>query len=51
MLALVDSLKHFRCYLIGKKFHMRTDHSAVQWLRTFKEIVGQVALWLEQIAK
>ena len=52
MLALVDSLKHFRCYLLGKKFQVRTDHhSALQWLRTFKEPVGQVARWLEQIAE
>ena len=36
MLALVDSLRHFRYYLIGKKFKVRTDHSALQWLRTFK---------------
>ena len=50
MLALVDLLKHFRCYLLGKKFQVRTDHSALQWLRTFKEPVGQVARWLEQIA-
>ena len=43
MLALVESLSHFRCYLVGKKFKARTDHSALQWLRTFKEPVGQVA--------
>ena len=43
MLALVDSLKHFCCYLLGKTFQVRIDHSALQWLRTFKEPVGQVA--------
>lgn len=51
MLALVDALKHFRCYLLGKKFLVRTDHSALQWLRTFKEPVGQVARWIEQLAE
>ena len=51
MLALVDSLRHFRCYLIGKKFKVRTDHSALQWLRTFKEPVGQVARWIERLAE
>ena len=51
MLALVDSLRHYRCYLLGKKFTIRTDHSALQWLRTFKEPVGQVARWIEQIAE
>ena len=51
MLALVDSLRHFRCYLLGKKFTVRTDHSALQWLRTFKEPVGQVARWIERMAE
>ena len=51
MLALVDSRRHFRCYLIGKKFKVRTDHSALQWLRTFKEPVGQVARWIERLAE
>ena len=43
MLALVDSLRHFRCYILGRKFKVRTDQSALQWLKTFKEPVGQVA--------
>ena len=30
---------------------MRTDHSALQWLRTLKEPVGQVERWIEQIAE
>ena len=51
MLAPFDSLRHFRCYLIGKKFKVRTDHSALQLLRTFKEPVGQVDRWIERIAK
>ena len=48
ILALVDALRHFRCYVIGKRFKVRTDHSALQWLRTFKEPVGQVARWIER---
>ena len=51
MLAVVVALKHFRCYLIGKEFLVRTDRSSLQWLSTFKEPVGQVARWLEQIAE
>ena len=30
MLALVDSLHHFRCYILGKTFKVRTEHSALQ---------------------
>ena len=51
MLGLVDSLQHFRCYVLGKKFRVKTDHSALQWLRSFKEPVGQVARWIERLAK
>ena len=29
--ALVDSLRPYRCYLLGKKFTVRTDYSALQW--------------------
>ena len=51
MLALVYSLSHCRCYLIGKRLKVRTDHSALQWLKTFKELVGQVARWMERLAE
>ena len=47
LLALVKAVKHFRQYLLGKEFVVRTDHSALQWLRNFKEPEGQVARWLE----
>lgn len=30
---------------------MRTDHSALQWLYSFKEPEGQVARWLESLAE
>ena len=51
MLALIDSLRHFRCYLIDIKFKVRTDHSALQWLRTFKEPSGQMACWIDRLAE
>ena len=35
MLALVWATKFFRCYLRGKKFLFRTDHSALSYLRKF----------------
>ena len=47
MLAVVESLKHFRFYVLGRRFLVRTDHSALQWLRNFKEPVGQMARWIE----
>ena len=49
MLALVDFIDHFRYYLLGRKFLVRTDHQALQWLLSFKEPQGQVARWLERL--
>ena len=51
MLALVDSLRHFRCYILGRKFKVLTDLSALKWLKTFKEPVGQVARWIKRLAE
>jgi len=49
LLAVVLSIRHFRYYLCGLEFLVRTDHSALQWLMTFKEPEGQVARWLEEL--
>ena len=49
LLALVYFLRYFRAYLLGRPFHVRTDHASLQWLQQFKEPEGQVARWLEQI--
>ena len=39
--------QHFRHYLLGREFVVRTDHSSLQWLVNFKEPQGQLARWLE----
>ena len=50
LLAVVYFVKYFRHYLYGKKFKIRTDHSALKWLFNFKEPEGQVAHWLESLS-
>ena len=35
LLALVRAAKHFRCYIYGKRFTVRTDHAALTYLKTF----------------
>jgi len=47
LLAVVFFMKHFRHYLYGRQFTVRTDHGALRWLTNFKDPQGQVARWLE----
>ena len=47
LLAVVFACKHFRHYLYGHKVTVRTDHSALKWLMSFKDPQGQVARWIE----
>uniref|UniRef100_A0A673WIT2 Reverse transcriptase domain-containing protein n=1 Tax=Salmo trutta TaxID=8032 RepID=A0A673WIT2_SALTR len=49
LLAVVASIKHFKYYLGGLPFTVRTDHSALQWLMSFREPEGQMARWLEEL--
>jgi len=49
LLAVVDSLKFFRHYLLGRKFLIRTDHVSLKWLMSFKDLEGQLARWLERL--
>jgi hypothetical protein len=47
LLAVVWFLRHFRPYLYGRNFFVRTDHASPQWLCSFWEPEGQVARWLQ----
>jgi len=46
LLAVIFGLKRFRQYLIGREFVIRTDHSALQWLRRTPEPIAQAGRWL-----
>ena len=50
LLAVVTFIKHFRHFLYGHKFVVRTDHSSLRWLLRFKDPEGQLARWLEVIS-
>jgi hypothetical protein len=47
LLAVVYYLKYFKHYILGNHCLLRTDHSALLWLKRIKEPVGQQARWLE----
>ena len=49
MLALVNCMDHFRYYLVGQKFRLRTDNHSLVWLMSFEEPQGQVARWLGRL--
>ena len=51
LLALVTFCRHYRHYLLGRKFLARTDHSSLAWLMRFKHIEGQLARWCEELAQ
>ena len=44
LLAIVNYTKHFKHYLLGRRFKITTDHRALQWLHNFN------ARWLEKLA-
>ena len=49
LLAVVAFTDHFRHYLLGEPFTLRTDHGFLTWLSNFKEPTGQLARWLEKL--
>ena len=49
LLAVVNDLKQFRQYLLGRHFVVRTDHAAFSWLRRTPEPMLQLARWLTLI--
>ena len=51
LLAVVHFSKHFKHYLLGRPFKVRTDHSSLRWLLNFREVEGQMARWLEQLGR
>ena len=45
MLVAVVMCTHFRSYLPGSQFTLRTDHSSLRWLQKFKNEDGMLARW------
>src|SRR6266581_5629167 len=44
--ALIFGLKHYRQYLLGRTFKVRSDHAALRYLRSATELIGQQGRWL-----
>ena len=50
LLAIVTFTRHFKHYLLGRKFKIIIDHRALQWLHNFKDPDRLTARWLEKLA-
>ena len=46
LLAIIFALKTFKQYVLGRRFTIRTDHAALQWLKRTPEPMAQLARWL-----
>ena len=51
LIAVVKFCNFFKHYLLGKSFICRTDHHSLIWLRSFKNVEGILARWLEELTK
>ena len=49
LLAVVATQDHFKGYVWGPKFVVRTDHAALVWLKNLKNIQGMLARWLAKL--
>lgn len=47
--AIIWSVNHFRYYLLGRKFTIRTDHQSLQWIH--KADKGKIARWAALLAE
>ena len=45
MLAVVEFIRHFRSFLWGRPFKVRTDHASLVWLKNFRDSEGLLARW------
>ena len=50
LLAIVFFVSHFRHYLYGRKFKIRTDHGSLRRLLRLKNPEGLLARWLEVLS-
>ncbi|BHF69465.1 hypothetical protein SprV_0301251000 [Sparganum proliferum] len=47
LLAIITFVRQFKHLLIGRRFILRTDHKALQWLQSIKDPMDQLARWQE----
>ena len=51
LLAVLESLRHWRHLVSGSTVTIRSDHSSLKWLKSFKNPEGQLARWMEELSQ
>lgn len=51
LLAVLDSIYHFRGYIEGSKFTVITDHSSLKWLISLNNPSGRLARWASRLSQ
>lgn len=49
LLAVRIFVEHFRVYLYGRRFTVRTDHASLRWLKNFDRPEGMVMRWISYL--
>ena len=49
LLAIVEMVQYFRCYLSGVHFTIRTDHDSLKGVKQLDKLTGQMARWIEYL--
>jgi len=49
--AMIFGIKHYRQYLLGRKFIICTDHAALSYLMAAKDLIGQQARWVDLMSE
>ena len=50
-LAVVEAVRAFRAYLLGKEFILQTDHQALKWLLTRTNPEGRLWRWVYKLSE
>lgn len=45
LLSVIWATKHFRCYLLGRRFTLVTDHSALRWMLSLRDPSSRLTRW------
>lgn len=51
LLAVLDSVTHFRPYIEGAHFSVITDHSSLKWLGSLSNPSGRLARWSSRLSQ